>query len=134
MVELDASGRMSCPVVILSTEQRAAVEDAIREVCSYRSWELFQLAVRTNHIHVVVYAPNAPEPVMNAFKSWSTRALRAIGSLEDGGKTWARHGSTRYLWSSDAVADACRYVAEGQDGERFGDLPGKPGPPQNRDC
>jgi REP element-mobilizing transposase RayT len=77
------------------------------------------VAVRSNHVHLVVGAQQAPERVMNAFKSWATRALTGAGALERGAKVWARHGSTRYLWQSDAVSEACRYVLEQQGGERF---------------
>ncbi|MGV3720558.1 MAG: transposase [Actinomycetota bacterium] len=111
--------RLKHDPVTLSPQQRAVVEDALRQVCSHRGWELHQIAVQTNHLHIVVSAPETPERVMNAFKAWSTRALRASSLIAADAKVWARHGSTRYLWSDDAVADARKYVAEGQSGERF---------------
>lgn len=111
--------RLKHDPVTMSPQQRRVVDTALRQVCRHRGWELLQTAVQTNHLHVVVGAPEAPERVMNAFKAWSTRALRDAGLISSDTKMWARHGSTRYLWSADAVADARRYVAEGQGGERF---------------
>lgn len=106
--------------VLLSTamtlhgEQRQAVADAARGVCSHHNWRLHALNVRTNHVHIVVSGPATPERMMNAFKSWATRHLREarlVGSQE---KVWTRHGSTRYLWTERDILDAATYVLEGQ--------------------
>ena len=35
----------------------------------------------TNHFHVVVSAQSKPEPIADAFKSYSTRKLRAVGLI-----------------------------------------------------
>lgn len=106
--------------------QRKSVETAIRAVSLHRGWLLEAIAVRSNHVHLVVSAQETPERVMNAFKSWGTRALNEAGLVDRGDKVWARHGSTRYLWQSSSLSDACRYVLEHQDGERFGGSEGEP--------
>lgn len=100
--------------VRLSKEQRACVEQAIIGVCEYKGWELQALHARTNHVHAVVTSSCRPERIMNAFKSWATRALRERGLVEAKARVWSRHGSTRYLWDAAAVHDACVYVVEGQ--------------------
>jgi hypothetical protein len=53
--------------------------------------------------------------MMTAFKARATRHLRKE-LVADDVKLWARHGSTRWLWTRDAVEAACRYVVEGQGG------------------
>ena len=102
------------PPVLLDGEGRRSVERAIREVCRHRGWELRALNVRTNHVHIVVSAPDTPERAMNTFKSWATRKMIDGGHLASGTKAWARHGSTRYLWDEDQLETACLYVTEGQ--------------------
>jgi len=91
----------------LGVEQRNTVLSAILEVCRYRGWTLLAAHVRTAHVHVVVDAEITPERIMNALKSYSSRAL-------DHQRMWARHGSTLYLWTSDAITNAVRYVVSKQ--------------------
>lgn len=67
-------------------------------------------------MHTVVSAVCEPEPILDAFKSYSTRALRRSG-LDISVKPWARHGSTIYLWKERDVEKAVEYVLLGQDGE-----------------
>jgi hypothetical protein len=60
----------------LGARERKIVEQAVREVCGYRDYILRAITVRTNHVHAVVTVARKPEPVLDAFKSYSTRALR----------------------------------------------------------
>ena len=83
--------------IVLDAEQRKVVESAVKEVCEYRKYLLRAINVRTNHAHSVVSALQKPEPILDAFKSYSTRALRQAGLLSPAVKPWARHGSTIYL-------------------------------------
>ncbi len=94
--------------------QRAIVLKAIGEVCRYKGWRLLAAHVRSNHVHTVVDADVAPEAVMNAFKSYASRALNLHAPSHYGRIRWARHGSTRYLWSPARVAAAVRYVLDKQ--------------------
>lgn len=100
--------------VILGSHARAVVERTILEVAEHRGWTVHALAVRSNHVHVLVSAPDRPEPVMNAFKSWSTRRLVEAGLLPPQAPAWVRHGSTVYLWKPLELRAACKYVAYGQ--------------------
>src|SRR5437667_2099297 len=77
----------------LNKRKRAIVEQAVREVCKHRRFAMRAINVRTNHVHSVVSASRYPEPILDAFKSYSTRALRAAGLLGADVKPWARHGS-----------------------------------------
>ena len=103
----------------LGASERKIVEQAVREVCDYRDYILRAINVRTNHVHAVVTAARAPEPVLDAFKSYSTRALRNAKLLSPRIKPWVRHGSTIYLWKERDVAKAIEYVLLGQGDELF---------------
>src|ERR1043165_8227586 len=107
------------PASILNSSHRALVESAIREVCDHRKYLLHAINVRTNHVHAVVTAMTKPEPILNAFKSYSTRAMRLKGVVKESGKLWSRHGSTVYLWKERDVAEAIQYVMFGQGDEVF---------------
>jgi REP element-mobilizing transposase RayT len=98
---------------ILSDRERAVVDSTIRQVAVHRGWDLRALNVRTTHVHAVVTAEATPEKVMNDFKAWSTRRLRNAGIVQDE-KIWARHGSTRWLWTEAHVHGAVRYTLEEQ--------------------
>jgi len=100
--------------VMLTPAQRKAVERDLREVCQARGYVLLAVNVRTNHVHVVTSAACKPEPLLNAFKSYSTRKLRELGLISEGTKPWVRHGSTRYLWKEPQVEQAISYVLYGQ--------------------
>ena len=103
------------PPMTLNSRQRPIVEQAVREVCRYRAYLLRAINVRTNHVHAVVSATCKPEPILMAFKAYSTRALRNSGLLEADLMPWARHGSTVYLWKERDVSEAMSYVLLGQD-------------------
>ena len=102
------------PPVTLGPDRRAVVDEAITVVCVHRDWTLHALNVRSNHVHVVVSAPQPPERVMNDFKPWATRGLVTAGLVWRGTAVWTRHGSTRYLWKPRDLVGACEYVCEHQ--------------------
>jgi REP element-mobilizing transposase RayT len=95
---------------LLDAVRRKAVLAAVCEVCSHREWALLASHVRTNHVHVVVEACQSAERVMNAFKCYASRALEQLRVDSPGRRRWARHGSTRYLWTKEAVSAAVHYV------------------------
>jgi valyl-tRNA synthetase len=113
----EASQLRAEPFALSSLEQRQAVQEAIVEVCTHRGWELLVLHVRTTHVHVIVAAEATPERVMNDFKSYATRRLRAAAGTPEDAAVWTRHGSTRYLNREDDVEAARRYVLNQQGGE-----------------
>lgn len=105
--------------ITLNAPQRAVVKKAVRGVCEHRRYVLHCINVRTNHAHAVVTAMCKPEPVLDAFKSYSTRALRRAELIGIREKPWARHGSTIYLWKEKDVAKAIEYVMLSQGDELF---------------
>ena len=103
---------------LLSDEQRTVVKEAINEVCDFRKYDLWAINVLTNHFHAVVSAQSKPEPIADAFKSYSTRKLREAGLISNEVRPWARGKSRRYLWRPKHVSRAIGYVLYGQ-----GDIP-----------
>jgi len=52
--------------------------------------------------------------VMSVFKAYTSRALNRLDGKHPGGRRWARHGSTRWLWKDQDVGEAIRQVVEQQ--------------------
>ncbi len=113
---MDADHLAGSPINLGAVERRI-VEDAMREVCLVRGYKLFALNVRTNHAHLVVNNCGKVERMMDSFKAYSTRALRAASLVGKEAKPWSRHGSTKYLWTERHKELAFDYVVNGQGGE-----------------
>ena len=108
------AGQLKSQPVILDAKQRAIVDSAVREVCDHRHYILRAINVRTNHAHTIVSVAGKPEPVLNAFKSYTTRELRRLGLFGVDKSPWSRHGSTVYLWKPREVERGIDYVLYGQ--------------------
>lgn len=113
--EAAARKRMRGVPVVLSGPQRSVVDRTIRAVCGHRAQSLHELNVRTTHVHAVVTASCTPEAILNCWKSWATRRMAEASLVERGGRVWARHGSTIYLWNKSQFEGACRYTRDEQD-------------------
>lgn len=98
----------------LDASRRAVVLAAICRHTGLRAWPLYTVHVRTNHVHVVLTAPVAPERVMNELKAYCSRALKEVEPMAHEVKRWTRHGSTRWLNTPESIRDAVRYSAFGQ--------------------
>ena len=110
----DERRRMDQPPYELDGQRRSAVLEALKDICSYRGWNLLAAHVRANHVHVVVEAEVRPEKVMNDLKSYASRGLNRTALDKADRKRWARHGSTRWLWDQKNVSAAIRYVLDEQ--------------------
>ena len=107
--------RMKAEMVLLSAQQRHWVEEALKETCEFRKWNLLASNVRTNHAHTVVsIGTKKPEIALNAFKANATRKMRENGCWTSESSPWADKGSKRYLWNEASVARAIEYVLFGQ--------------------
>jgi len=103
------------PPLLLSAEQRSAVDQALRELCLKRRWSLHEVNVRSNHVHIVVTADETkPEKVMGDLKAKATRMLRKMKTISETQKPWTEHGSTRYLFTQEEFENACHYVRDCQ--------------------
>jgi REP element-mobilizing transposase RayT len=98
----------------LDSARRDLVRDAIVEECRFRGWTLHALHVRSNHVHLVVTADREPEFVLRACKANASKRLNLAGYENAERKRWTTHGSTRYLWNEQAVADKIRYTLHDQ--------------------
>jgi REP element-mobilizing transposase RayT len=95
---------------IIEAVHRTHIEDAIMEVCKFRSYGLLALNIRTNHGHAVVSGLVDPKKIATEFKDYSTRRLREKGVVETDRRIWSRGESTRYLWKDRHVELAIDYV------------------------
>jgi REP element-mobilizing transposase RayT len=98
----------------MDESRRLAVLAALTERCSDRQWILLAAHVRTSHVHAIVEAEALPERVMNDLKSYASRRLNQLGFDGADRKRWARHGSTRWLSTREAVLAAIQYVIDKQ--------------------
>jgi REP element-mobilizing transposase RayT len=112
--EQQSRSRMTQPHNLMDAARRRVVLDSLQEVCSCRSWNLLAAHVRTNHVHVVTTAGCPPVRVMIAMKAYSSRALNESAQDCPERCRWARHASTRYLWTRDSVRAAIEYVVREQ--------------------
>ena len=114
-LELEAAARMTEDACRLGYEQRKAVEDQVSETCFHRRWNLHAVNCRTNHLHVVVSAPEVhPKKIRADLKAWATRRLKMRFDTHRE-NWWAERGSIRWLWDEDDLAAAIQYVTEGQE-------------------
>ena len=119
---LEAQCKMIEDACVLSGHERALVEAQVAETCAYRKWLLHAVNCRSNHIHVVVSAPNTkPEKICADIKAWCSRRLkeRANPKREN---WWAERGSRRYIFHEDQLEQVILYVREAQDRKHL-DLP-----------
>jgi len=75
---------------------------------------LLAVHVRSNHVHIVLDVPVAPEKAMNELKAYASRSLNRAGLDEPDRRRWSRHGSTRYPWTREQREAAINYVITGQ--------------------
>jgi REP element-mobilizing transposase RayT len=108
----------------LDEARRAVVLRTIREVAAHRGWKLWGVHVRTNHVHVVVTAPDRPEKVMADFKAWASRRLREAFDESADRDRWTQHGSTRWLNTEESLAAAIGYALDEQ-GEKMACFDGR---------
>ena len=119
---LEAYGRRimrQSPYLLATAEARTIVRDAIVEVCRFRLWHLHGLHVRTNHAHGIVRSDGSPSQIVNAWKAYSTRRLRACGMELRNRLIWAHGANVTRLNSREALLAALHYVIEKQ-GEPMG--------------
>jgi REP element-mobilizing transposase RayT len=107
-------GLMDQAPYLLDAATRACVLESLCENCDYCGWTLLAADVRSTHVHAVVEAEVEPEKVLSVFKAYASRRLNLGGFDGAGRKRWARHGSTRWLWSDEDVRSAVRYVVDEQ--------------------
>ena len=107
-----ARRRMKQAPVVMTPEQRACVEEAIKELASRYHWTIHAIASQSDHTHVVTTAGRLGEPLRDALKAAAARALnKCFGKRE----WWAENGSAKYLWEPDYFHSATDYVKRQRD-------------------
>ena len=116
--ELEATARMAEDACRMTSEQRTAVERQILQTCQHRGWHLHAVNCRSNHVHVVVTAPNTPPKKIRAdLKAWATRSLKHFDTERHNWR--ADRGSIRWILDDNSLEAAVVYTLDGQDQERF---------------
>ncbi len=108
--------RLKHPIILLNDEQRAKVESAVRKHCDHRSWHLWKVNARTNHVHVVVTATGYDgAKVRDQLKANATRELREEWKCFHDRPVWTKLGDWECVNSEDDLAVVIQYVDEAQD-------------------
>ena len=108
--------RLNHDVVLLDDPMRDEVESALREICEFRSWTLWAVSARSNHVHVVVSAPEyKPTLVRDQLKGKATRELRRMSSTWVDRPVWTEKGDIEFLDSESEIQECVLYVNEAQD-------------------
>jgi REP element-mobilizing transposase RayT len=123
LLAFEAALQMKNDAISLDNDQRSLVESVIAKHCAIRGWVLHAVNCRTNHVHVVVTAPNRPiELPREQFKAWCTRRLKerertrrtTIPATEVRENWWTDRGWDEYIDEEDDLAAVMHYVKEGQ--------------------
>lgn len=94
---------------------RNSVENAVRETCKVRGWELHAVNVRTNHAHSVICIGNySSKRALVNLKANATRKMRENNVWSSEHSPWAEKGSRRFLWNEKSIEKAIDYVINGQ--------------------
>jgi REP element-mobilizing transposase RayT len=114
----EATLQMSEDAAILSDHRRRLVERTIADHCIHRRWTLYAVNCRSNHVHVVVSAPDQPVNLpREQFKSWCTRKLideaKASG-LATRRNWWTQRGWDSLIYDENGLAEAVDYVLNRQ--------------------
>jgi REP element-mobilizing transposase RayT len=101
---------------MLTKPMREVADAAVREICQVRSWTLWAVSTRSNHVHVVVTAPNyKPTLVRDQLKAKVTRDLRQLFDVWKDRPVWTVQGDIEYLDDESDVEQCVAYVLEAQD-------------------
>ena len=111
LLEKHAQELLKGPAVVLDEGMRTAAETALRGVSDEFGWMIHALAVRSNHVHLVVTArEEAPGKVMGLLKRRGTQALNGLDAANAKTRWWTEDGSKRLLYTEKAVRAAIEYV------------------------
>lgn len=100
---------------ILDNGQSHTVLQSVIETCQYNHWTLYAAHVRTNHLHIVLTAENTAEHAMGKLKCYGTKNLKKNHpELSERKHFWARHGSTKNVWTYELLFPCLYYVVKEQ--------------------
>ena len=109
--------RMKEEMALLGDKQKQVVAETVTSHCRHRSWILLALAVKTNHVHVVVEADREGEDARDQFKAWCSRRLSdqaglTVAQTKSGGRRrwFTEKGYCRRLEDETYLREAIQYV------------------------
>jgi REP element-mobilizing transposase RayT len=109
-----AANRLAEPPCQLTDAQRRATQEAIREACAFRNWELSAVNAQPDHVHVVLRAPDhTGKQVRSRLKDRATRALKDANGR---GRThwWTEGGKVEPILDRRRLQQAVDYVSNRQ--------------------
>ena len=102
---------MKNPPIVLSTNQRQIVHDALKSHCEKNRLILHIVAVQSNHVHILISANNYTlDYVATALKAAATNALHKSGEFEKSVKIWTRKASKRYVFNDEEYLNVYDYI------------------------
>ena len=108
--------RLKYDVILLSEAHRGIVQVEIQRHCEVRQWKLWIANPRTNHVHVVITAPDhSGKQVRDQLKANCTRGLRLRDQQFVDRPVWTVGGDWQCLNSETELEQAILYAGEGQD-------------------
>jgi REP element-mobilizing transposase RayT len=116
LLEVANRRRMKHPALTFDASQRGCVRRAVEDDCDFRKRTIVALAVRTNHVHLVVEATDSIESVLQNVKAWATRRLREEELVQANRPIWTEGGNKVVLQDAGAIARVVEYV-NNQQGE-----------------
>ncbi|XRN68030.1 transposase [Anatilimnocola sp. NA78] len=122
--ELECAARMTDDSVRLTSAQREQVQFQVAETCSYKQWHLHAINCRSNHLHVVLSAPQPPKTIREQLKAWCTRRLKQFARNHHStandlrSNWWTERGSIRWIHDEASLEAAILYVRDAQDDPR----------------
>jgi REP element-mobilizing transposase RayT len=95
-------------VVKLSKAQREIAQEAITKQAEMLKQRIYALAVKSNHIHLVVeYTPQPIERIVAYYKNAARQALKTVGC---DGKVWTAGYDKRFCFDKETLERKIRYV------------------------
>lgn len=108
--------RLRYDVLLLTPQQRSAVEKETRRLCEFRGWTLWEVNARTNHVHSVISAfRHSGETVRNQLKANCTRALRERWPVFANRPVWSVGGDWQCINSEHDLNQVVLYAGAVQD-------------------
>ena len=112
------SRAMRQPPMIFPSEMRSFIDSVIREYCQRRGWRVIALSVRSNHVHLLLYANRPALTAMAQIKAAVTTSLRREELVERDRIVFSRGGSCRGCYTPLGFDRIRSYIVFGQDDAR----------------
>jgi REP element-mobilizing transposase RayT len=98
------------PPVILSHEQRLAIELIVPDVCDRGGWVFSNVAARGDHVHVLLSTNRAPKAVRKWLKRWLGEELNERWTINEGKRWWVTGGSIKWVWKDWYLRNVYEYI------------------------